>query len=456
MSWTDNSLNETGFTVQRATDAGFVNNLFEVSFGEGVTNYVDTGLDPSATYFWRIIAKNLVGDNITPGFPLMQASSGPSNVVGAGPSGIVMLQVTVPNGGEIWGAGSTQNVTWTQTGLTGLTTIDLYKGGAFVKTLGTADVTLGTFSWPIGIAEPAGTDYRIRVSQGGTMDESDANFTIVAYQPPKLHLAVKDVIGNFLWMNKMLADETFETWQALQAGTSTAAATAVFNNRLHLIVKDAFNDNLWYQSMDLAGAWSALTLFGGNSPSTPSMAVFNNKLYVAIQDVGNGISCRSMDVGGTWGNWTAFPGATNTTPVLASFNGKLHLVVKDLVGDFIWWNSMDTTETWSGWQLLSGGTPSPVAMAEFNSRLYMFVRGTDNVLYYRSLDTAGTWGGWTMMTGGTSIAPSVAVFNGKLYLVVKDASTFSIWMRSMDNTETFSGWTLLQGGTLAPIALAVF
>jgi hypothetical protein len=178
LNWTDNSLNETGFTVQRATDAGFVNNLFEVSFGEGVTNYVDTGLDPGATYFWRIIAKNLVGDNITPGFPLMQATSGPSNVVGAGPGGMIQLLLTAPNGGESYGTGSTQNVTWAQTGLSGLTTIDLYKGGTFVKTLGTADVTTGTFSWAIALTEAAGTDYRIRVSQGGAMDDSDANFTL--------------------------------------------------------------------------------------------------------------------------------------------------------------------------------------------------------------------------------------------------------------------------------------
>jgi len=272
----------------------------------------------------------------------------------------------------------------------------------------------------------------------------------------KLRWFVKDVVGPYLWMNTMLTDETFEGWQALQGGTSTAAATAAFNNRLHLVVKDAASNILWYQSRDSAGLWSGWTMLGGESPSTPSMAVFNNKLYVAIREVDNRISCKSMDTSGVWSSWTAFPGATNTTPVLASFNGKLHLIVKDLVYNYMWWNSMDVTETWSGWQRLSGETPSPVAMAEYNSRLYMFVRGNTNDLYYRSMDNTGAWGGWTMMVGGTSIAPSLAAFNGKLYLVVKDANGYYVWMRSMDTSETFGSWTQLQGGTSVPIALAIY
>ena len=178
LTWLDNSANETGFTVQRASDVGFTANLNEVSFGFNVTNFVDTGLDPTATYFWRVIANNQVGDNQTPGFPVVSVASSPSNAVGYGPGGAVTLTLTLPNGGESWLAGSTQNVTWTQSGLTGLANIDLYKGGAFLKNLGTADVTLGTFAWTISATEAAGIDYRVRVSQGAMFDDSDANFTI--------------------------------------------------------------------------------------------------------------------------------------------------------------------------------------------------------------------------------------------------------------------------------------
>lgn len=89
------------------------------------------------------------------------------------------ITVTSPNGGETWVAGSTYNIAWTQTGLSGTATIDLYRNWVFQKTLGTADVTAGTFSWPISAGEMAGSDYRVRITRGGYWDISDANFTIV-------------------------------------------------------------------------------------------------------------------------------------------------------------------------------------------------------------------------------------------------------------------------------------
>ena len=184
LSWVDNSMGETGFTVQRATDDTFATNLVEISLGANVTTYTDSGLDPNGTYFWRVYANNLVGDVNTLGFPVLTANSVPTPAIGFNPSGPIMITVTVPNGGESWITGSTHNVTWTQASMTGQANIDLYKAGVFVKTLGTADVTTGTFVWTIEKTEIGGTDYRVRVGQGGMWDESDANFTIV-------HTAVK-------------------------------------------------------------------------------------------------------------------------------------------------------------------------------------------------------------------------------------------------------------------------
>ena len=88
------------------------------------------------------------------------------------------ITVTSPNGGESWTAGSTYDVTWTSTDLTGDVTIDLYKGGVYQKTLGTADVSTGTFSWAISAAEAIGADYKIRIGQNGTYDESDGDFAV--------------------------------------------------------------------------------------------------------------------------------------------------------------------------------------------------------------------------------------------------------------------------------------
>jgi Leucine-rich repeat (LRR) protein len=108
------------------------------------------------------------------------------------------ITVGVPNGGEIWAAGSTHNITWTQTGLTGNVTIDLYKGGVFQKILGTAAASAGTLSWALALSETAGTDYRVLIWQGGTSDESNANFAIVRTVKVDFN---KDGQEDILWRN---------------------------------------------------------------------------------------------------------------------------------------------------------------------------------------------------------------------------------------------------------------
>ena len=75
------------------------------------------------------------------------------------------ITVTSPNGGESWAAGSTHDITWTQTGLTGTVTIDLYKGGVYQKTLGTPDATAGAFSWVDSYERDAG--HRLPESSSG-------------------------------------------------------------------------------------------------------------------------------------------------------------------------------------------------------------------------------------------------------------------------------------------------
>ena len=116
-------------------------------------------------------------------------------------TGIVPATITVisPNGGETWAAGSTPDITWTQTGLIGTVTIDLYKGGVYRKTLGSPDVTAGTFSWAISLAETPGTDYRVLVWQGSISDQSDTDFTIVSAPAARKVDFNKDGQEDILW-----------------------------------------------------------------------------------------------------------------------------------------------------------------------------------------------------------------------------------------------------------------
>ena len=55
------------------------------------------------------------------------------------PQQIASLQITSPNGAEQWQPGTTHNITWTQSGLSGNVTLQLYKGASLSSQVGTAE-----------------------------------------------------------------------------------------------------------------------------------------------------------------------------------------------------------------------------------------------------------------------------------------------------------------------------
>jgi hypothetical protein len=132
------------------------------------------------------------------------------------------ITVTSPNGGETWAAGSTHAITWTQTGLTGSVTIDLYKGGVFQKPLGTAGATAGTFSWTIVSTEIAGIDYRVLVWQSGVSDESDADFSIFRRLKADFN---KDGQEDILW--RCYGTGEFQGWNVVWFMNQTGALSPV-------------------------------------------------------------------------------------------------------------------------------------------------------------------------------------------------------------------------------------
>jgi titin len=63
LTWQDNSNNETGFVLQRATNSGFTRNLVTIPVGPGagvgtLISYNDTGLKRNTKYFYRVQAVN--------------------------------------------------------------------------------------------------------------------------------------------------------------------------------------------------------------------------------------------------------------------------------------------------------------------------------------------------------------------------------------------------------------
>ncbi len=66
LTWTDNANNETGFTIQRATNATFTAGLNTVTVGANVTTLTQSGLTRNTNYYYRIQATNVLGPSTPP------------------------------------------------------------------------------------------------------------------------------------------------------------------------------------------------------------------------------------------------------------------------------------------------------------------------------------------------------------------------------------------------------
>ena len=85
LTWTDNSLNETSFKIERANDAGFTTGLVTFMLGPNVTTLADNSAGSSTTYYYRVFASNVIGDTTVYaapaiGFPNKSIDSAYSNV----------------------------------------------------------------------------------------------------------------------------------------------------------------------------------------------------------------------------------------------------------------------------------------------------------------------------------------------------------------------------------------
>ncbi len=63
LTWTDNSNNEAGFTIQRATNSGFTKGLTTFTVGPNVNTYTDGTVLTKKTYYYRVQAFNGAGSS---------------------------------------------------------------------------------------------------------------------------------------------------------------------------------------------------------------------------------------------------------------------------------------------------------------------------------------------------------------------------------------------------------
>ncbi len=83
--WTDNSLNETSFAIQRATSPTgpwtIIGTVPGVAGTGSSATFVDHGLKNKVTYYYSVTANNTVGDIATASYPTVSMDSAPSNII---------------------------------------------------------------------------------------------------------------------------------------------------------------------------------------------------------------------------------------------------------------------------------------------------------------------------------------------------------------------------------------
>ncbi len=162
LTWTDNSINETSFTVQRATEDTFMFGLTEFTVGPDVTTYSDTIGNTNTTYHYRVYASNTVGDTATPGFPTETMHSPFSNSAGvnlppAAPSNVLA------NALRFNGNFDRVTLTWTD-GSTNETGFEIQRAtnDTFTTGLTTASVNANVVTYTTGNL-PRGATYYFRI-----------------------------------------------------------------------------------------------------------------------------------------------------------------------------------------------------------------------------------------------------------------------------------------------------
>jgi FtsP/CotA-like multicopper oxidase with cupredoxin domain len=226
LSWTDNSNNETGFLVQRASDATFTTGLISLpAVGPNITTTTGGTVTNGSTYFYRVYAVNGALQSL------------PSNVVSitvsttlAAPSGLTATVQTGPLRVTLnWADNSA-----TETGFT----IQRANDAAFSSSLViyTVGANITTYLNNTGLATGQTYFYRVRADGSGGTFSAWSN--VVSVGPPAAPTAlVASLSGTtsilLTWTDNSTNESGFNVERATVVGGVVGAYNAVSTRPAH-------------------------------------------------------------------------------------------------------------------------------------------------------------------------------------------------------------------------------
>jgi fibronectin type 3 domain-containing protein len=260
LTWNDNSTSETGFTIQRATDVGFTQNVTTFSVGANSTatdTFTDTSTVASTTYFYRVQA--VQGSTTTSAF-----SNTVSEAIPAPPA-------TPSNGHATLITETTVNLAWTNNA----TNADVYKifrevvGGAFTQ-IASLPGNATSFN-DSGLTPGTNYDYHIEAwNVSGNADRTGANLWTVSPQITTLAATAGTGQVSLSWTAPPAsATTTYSVYRGTSQNGEAATAIATGLTTTSYTDTNVTAGTTYYYKV---------TSVDSNSLSTPSVAPFGESV----------------------------------------------------------------------------------------------------------------------------------------------------------------------------------
>lgn len=421
-NWVDNSTDEIGFVVTRATDAGFTQNVvstFVASTSTATTgtayNLAQTGLSPGTTYYYKI-QSSIEGAGSTPGLTGSQATTAGTTYYWVG------------NSGAAWGTAANWNTNPAgggSTRTTPLSTDVLIIDGATTVPGGSLTISVDTASFSIGqfqvtsntsctLVSSATTTRTITITGGGGSD-----FVIEAGSTLSLTSATNAVAFAFSGVGNV--GDISGTYNASGSTSNNINTTGGTGTLVTVSATGVVNNNIVGSSGCMTGSTATLSFADGSNYSHGSFTTSNGYIPLA-----------------TW--------ATNSTVTITGGTTSTAITnPTQSFGNFVY-NSATSTGTMSVWT--SGTT------AVIKGNLTITQTGTGVALFRAVTSGTVTVNGNLNINGGRfQVGNGTTSSNGVIVLGTTTVAAAGI----LDiNSAVFSqrGALLTNDGTLTGTAAA--
>jgi len=200
------------YYLQIATTPDFASPVVDIPY-QTDAYFVWSGAATNTTYYWRVNTSNDGGES---GWATNSFATVPP-----------MIQMTSPNGGEVWLRGTPHFIQW-NADLAENLVVNLYKSGTLVESINTNTPSTGAIKWTPGFNLVPGSDYSIQVestTNSAMSAFSAANFSIIDL--PTISPGAVTVLPNGevqialtvpgASQATVLCSTNLTTWQTLQA-----------------------------------------------------------------------------------------------------------------------------------------------------------------------------------------------------------------------------------------------